>query len=133
MAHPCPTLETYKYQMPGEKEAPIKHLYLFDLVDINRTEIKVAAYKDQSFGLEYKPLMQKQRDMENQAVVWQGDNNRFFLTRSSRDLHRIDVGPYPIGQDSVVPVLKDRMIPFQEPRPLRVLIGGHEFFHCIGA
>ena len=91
MAHPRPTLETYKYQMPGEKEAPIEHLYLFDLVDNKRKEIKVAAYKDQSIGLEYKPMMQKQRDMEDQAVVWQGDNNRFFLTRSSRDLHRIDV------------------------------------------
>ena len=29
MARPRPTLETYKYQVPGEKEAPIEHLYLF--------------------------------------------------------------------------------------------------------
>ena len=86
MARPRPTLETYKYQMPGEKEAPIEHLYLFDLVDNKRKEIKVAAYKDQSIGLEYKPMMQKQRDMEDQAAVWQGDNNRFFLTRSSRSV-----------------------------------------------
>lgn len=126
MARPRPTLETYKYQMPGEKEAPIEHLYLFDLVDNKRKEIKVAAYKDQSIGLEYKPMMQKQRDMEDQAAVWQGDNNRFFLTRSSRDLHRIDVCSYTIGQDSVVPVIKERMNTYQETRPLRVLNGGQE-------
>ena len=41
LAHPRPTLETYQYQMPGEKEAPIEHLYLFDLVDNKRKEIKV--------------------------------------------------------------------------------------------
>ena len=27
MASPRPTLETYKYQMPGEKEAPVQHLF----------------------------------------------------------------------------------------------------------
>ena len=75
MAQPRPTLETYKYQMPGEKEAPVEYLHLFDMVDNSRKEIKVAAYKDQNIGLEYKPMMQKQRDMEDQAAVWQGDNN----------------------------------------------------------
>ncbi len=59
-------------------------------------------------------------------AVWQGDNNRFFLTRSSRDLHRIDVCSYTIGQDSVVPVIKERMNTYQETRPLRVLNGGKE-------
>ena len=50
----------------------------------------------------------------------------FFLTRSSRDLHRIDVCSYTIGQDSVVPVIKERMNTYQETRPLRVLNGGKE-------
>ncbi|WP_457836037.1 DPP IV N-terminal domain-containing protein, partial [Staphylococcus aureus] len=30
IAEPRPTLETYKYWMPGEKEAPEEHLMLFD-------------------------------------------------------------------------------------------------------
>lgn len=126
MAQPRPTLETYKYQMPGEKEAPVEHLFLFDMADNRRKEIKVAAYKDQSIGLEYKPMMQKQRDMEDQAAVWQGDNQRFFLTRSSRDLYRIDVCSYTIGQDSIVPVIKERMNTYQETRSLNVLNGGKE-------
>ena len=41
-ANPRPTLETYKYQMPGEKEAPIEHLYLFDVSDNSRKEIKTS-------------------------------------------------------------------------------------------
>ena len=28
LAEPRPTLETYKYHMPGEKEAPVEHLYI---------------------------------------------------------------------------------------------------------
>ena len=126
MAQPRPTLETYKYQMPGEKEAPIVHTYLFDMQNNTRKEIKTAAWKDQTISLQSKPMEQKQRDQEERVSVWQGDNNRFFLTRSSRDLYRIDVCSYTIGQDSIVPVIKERMNTYQETRPLKVLNGGKE-------
>lgn len=126
MANPRPTLETYKYQMPGEKEAPVEHLHVFDMTNNTRKVVRTAAYKDQTLGLEMKPWMQKQRDMEDQPVVWQGDNEHFYLTRSSRDLYRIDVCSYTIGQDSIVPVIKERMNTYQETRPLHILGGGKE-------
>lgn len=126
MAQPRPTLETYKYQMPGEKEAPIEHLYLFDMSDNSRKEIKVDAYKDQTLGLSYSPWLQKQRDMEDQPSIWLGDNNRFYLSRKSRDLHRIDICSYTVGQDSIVPVIKERMNTYQETRPLHLLSNGKE-------
>lgn len=44
-AKPRPTHETYKYQMPGEKEAPVEHLYVFDMQDNSRREIKTSAFK----------------------------------------------------------------------------------------
>ena len=127
LASPRPTLETYKYQMPGEMEAPEEHLYLFDLSDNSRREIQVSAWKNQSLGLEYRPTEQKERDREFISSVWQGDNNRFYLTRSSRDLHRIDVCTYTIGQDSVVPIVQERMNTYQETRPIYVFDGGKEF------
>ena len=127
IASPRPTLETYKYQMPGEMDAPEEHLYVFDMTSNTRKEIKVAAWKNQSLGLEARPYQQKQRDAEFLPAVWQGDNNRFYLTRSSRDLHRIDVCTYTIGEDSIVPVVKERMNTYQETRPIHVLNGGKEF------
>lgn len=126
MAQPRPTLETYKYQMPGEKEAPIQHLYLFDMQNNTRKEIKTAAYKDQTLGVEYEAYEQKQRDMEDQPMIWLGDNNRFYLTRSSRDLYRIDVCSYTIGQDSIVPIIKERMNTYQNTRSLKTLNSGKE-------
>lgn len=127
IASPRPTLETYKYQMPGEMDAPEEHLYVFDMTSNTRKEIKVAAWKNQSLGLEARPYQQKQRDAEFLPAVWQGDNNRFYLTRSSRDLHRIDVCTYTIGEDSIVPVVKERMNTYQETRPIYVFNGGKEF------
>ncbi len=129
MSNPRPTLETYKYQMPGEKEAPVDHLYIFDMKDNSRKEIRTSAYKDQSLGLERRPLEQKQRDMEERTTIWQGDNGRFFLTRSSRDLYRIDICSYTVGQDSIVPVIEERMNTYQETRPLKTLAGGKELIH----
>ena len=68
-AKPRPTLETYKYQMPGEKEAPVEHLYVFDMQDNSRKEIKTSAFKDQTIELESKPMEQKQRGAEDVARV----------------------------------------------------------------
>ena len=129
MSDPRPTLETYKYQMPGEKEAPVEHLQIFDMHDNSRKEIGTSAYKDQTLEIERKPLLQKQRDMEERPTVWLGDNGRFFLTRSSRDLYRIDVCSYTVGQDTIVPVIEERMNTYQETRPLKVLADGRELIH----
>ena len=129
MSQPRPTLETYKYQMPGEKEAPVEHLYIFDMVDNSRKEIKTSAYKDQTLEIARKPILQKQRDMEDRSSVWLGDNERFFLTRSSRDLYRIDICSYSVGQDTIVPVIEERMNTYQETRALKVLADGKELIH----
>ena len=127
IAEPRPTLETYKYEMPGETGMPEYHLYLFDMQNNTRKEIRTAAWKNQSLDLSFRPFEQKQRDKELVPSIWQGDNERFFLTRSSRDLHRIDVCTYTIGQDSIVPVVKERMNTYQETRPIQVFNEGKEF------
>ena len=129
MSQPRPTLETYKYQMPGEKEAPVEHLYIFDMEDNSRKEIVTSAYKDQTLEIGRKPLLQKQRDMDDRPTVWIGDNDRFFLTRSSRDLYRIDVCSYTVGQDTIVPVIEERMNTYQETRELKALGDGKELIH----
>lgn len=126
MASPRPTLETYKYQMPGEKEAPVEHLFLFDMNDNSHKEIRTSAFKDQTLRLARKPWRQKDRDRKEVASVWLGDNNRFFVTRSSRDLHRIDICSYTIGQDSICPIIEERMNTYQEVRPLATIGDGKE-------
>ena len=126
IASPRPTLETYKYHMPGEKDAPQYHLYLFDMQDNSRKEIATGRFKDQTLSLASKPREHKQRHMYDQPNVWLGDENRFFITRSSRDLHRIDICSYTIGQDSLTPVIEERMNTYIEVRPLSALNNGKE-------
>ena len=129
MAMPRPTLETYKYQMPGEKESSIDHLLLFDLSDNSYREIATSAFKDQSLNLSRRPREERQRGQKEVASVWLGDENRFFVTRSSRDLHRIDVCSYTIGEDSIRPIIQERLNTYIELRPLAALKGGKELIH----
>ena len=126
IAEPRPTLESYKYQMPGEKEAPIYHLYLFDTQDNSRKEISTGRFKDQTLSIARKPREQKQRHMYDQPNVWAGDANRFFVTRSSRDLHRIDICSYTIGQDTLCPIIEERMNTYIEVRPIAAINNGKE-------
>lgn len=126
MASPRPTLETYKYQMPGEKEAPVEHLFLFDMNDNSYKEIRTSAFKDQTLRLARRPRQQKDRDRKEVADVWLGDDSRFFVTRSSRDLHRIDICSYTLGQDSIRPIIEERMNTYQEVRPLATVGNGKE-------
>ena len=129
MAMPRPTLETYKYQMPGEKESSIDHLLLFDLSDNSYREIATSAFKDQSLNLSRRPREERQRGQKEVASVWLGDENRFFVTRSSRDLHRIAVCSYTIGEDSIRPIIQERLNTYIELRPLAALKGGKELVH----
>ncbi len=126
MASPRPTLETYKYQMPGEKEAPVEHLFLFDIYSNSYKEIRTSAFKDQTLRLARRPWRQKDRGRKEMASVWLGDNDRFFVTRSSRDLHRIDICSYTVGQDSIRPIIEERMNTYQEVRPLATVGDGKE-------
>ena len=126
VAEPRPTLETYKYQMPGEKEARRTCLPLrYDRQLTQRNRHKKIQKPDHITRLHYHTVTVREA-CTTSLTVWLGDNNRFFLTRSSRDLHRIDICSYTIGSDTIVPVIEERMNTYQEVRPLGAIAGGKE-------
>ena len=124
IAKPRPTLETYKYQMPGESAAPISHLYLFDIENKSKKEIDTKAFKDQNVNVGNKP-----RDKANSPNIWLGDDNRFYLTRVSRDMKRVDICTYTIGDDSIKAIINERLNTYIETRPLAVSENGKELIH----
>ena len=90
IADPRPTLETYKYWMPGEKEAPVDHLMLVDMVNYTNKEINVSLYKDQDIAMWNKSAAVNARDDEFRPMIWLGTNEQLYLARTSRDLKKID-------------------------------------------
>jgi dipeptidyl-peptidase-4 len=126
VAEPRPTLETYKYQMPGEKEAPIRELYIFNFENKTSKKINAAAFKDQEIAVWSSPLKQSQRDEENRATIWHGTNEKFYMSRTSRDLKRIDACVVNISSTTVTPLIEERMNTYVENRRLGLVNAGKE-------
>lgn len=129
IAEPRPTLETYKYQMPGEKEGGIDNLLLFDMVAKTQKQLPVNMFKDQDLSLWSAPALQSSRDDEYRPQLWLGTAATFYLTRTSRDLKRIDVLEARVDADSIKPVIEERMNTYVEVRRLGLVNGGKELVH----
>lgn len=129
IADPRPTLETYKYQMPGEKEAPLRELYVFNFETKTNKKIRLSRFKDQEVGAWPAPPLQKQRDDENRASIWLGTNEKFYLSITSRDLKRIDIGEVNIATDTAVTLVEERMNTYVETRRVGLINGGKELIH----
>ena len=125
LSHPRPTLESYKYQMPGEP-SPQQTLYLFNVETKESKIIKTAAFKDQSLKIHTR--FPKHADSYNtfKPAQWLGDNSKFYLTRTSRDLKRVDVCTVGINSDSCNVVIEERLNTYVETREIRLVNNGSE-------
>ncbi|MBQ9660570.1 MAG: S9 family peptidase [Bacteroidales bacterium] len=125
LSQPRPTLETYKYQMPGEP-GPAEELYVFSMPDGGRKRYQVNAFKDQTFEVATRPRTHRETYDKYRSRVWLGDNDGFYLTRGSRDLHRMDVCRVDLASDSTKTILTERMNTYIEDRQLHLLGGGRQ-------
>ena len=128
LSSPRPTLETYKYQMPGEA-GPSGHLYIFNASDWSSHQVKINAFKDQDLAMQTAPRTVSDQFDEFYSYRWLGDNDGFYLNRMSRDLKRLDICYVGIGSDSTRTVISERMNTYVENRPLRLLDGGKKMLH----
>jgi len=116
IADPRPTLETYKYQMPGDKEAPIEHILLFDANAKSSREIAAGVFKDQDVNIFSAPLKASSRDDDFRPQIWLGTADRFYFSRTSRDLKRIDIAFVDVKTAVVKTLIEERLNTYVEIR-----------------
>lgn len=124
-----PTLETYKYQMPGEKESPVDEFILFNFPAKTYKTINTTAFKDQSISTWGKESLVKDRDDEFRPSIWLGDNSKFYFSRTSRDLKRIDICTIDINTLKVTPIIDERFNTYVEVQRPGLINGGKEIIH----
>ncbi|MDR6564444.1 MULTISPECIES: DPP IV N-terminal domain-containing protein [unclassified Arcicella] len=129
VADPRPTLETYKYWLPGEKDSPIENIILFDVASKSQLELNADLFKDQSISIWNTPPLANTRDDDYRANVWLGTKDKFYLTRASRDLKSIDVMVADVTTNTVKPIIEERMNTYLETRKLGLVNGGKELIH----
>lgn len=125
-ADPRPTLETYKYHMPGEKEAPIPQVLLFDRDTKQRRELDIKQFKDQAINIWNTALKESSRDDDYRPLLWLGTASKFYFTRTSRDLKRVDLCAVDINTNAVQQVLREELNTYVETRRPALINGGAE-------
>ena len=128
LTQPRPTLETYKYQMPGEP-GPKGHLYVFSTSDWTSRQVKINAFKDQDLIMQPDVRTTDDQFDEFYSSRWLGDDNGFYLTRMSRDLKRMDICYVGVDSDSTRTVVSERMNTYVESRQTRLLDGERKLIH----
>lgn len=128
LTQPRPTLETYKYQMPGEP-GPKGHLYVFSTSDWISRQVKINAFKDQDLIMQPDVRTTDDQFDEFYGSRWLGDDNGFYLTRMSRDLKRMDICYVGVDSDSTRTVISERMNTYVESRQTRLLDSGRKMIH----
>jgi hypothetical protein len=130
LKEPRPELETYKYQMPGEKDAPQDELWVFDMGTKKGKKIVVDQFKDQTLSIHRANLTNKQRAEDYVPSMWLSEtSDKLFITRSSRDLYRTDICSVNTETGETKVLIEERMNTYIETKRLHILNNGKELIH----
>jgi len=127
VADPRPTLETYKYPLPGEKESPQDEILIFDLAKRDKLKAKADLFKDQSLRIMTARTPAKMRDDDYRPSLWLSETpDRLYFSRTSRDFKRIDVCSADTATGEVKVLIEERLNTYVETRPLGFIANGRE-------
>ncbi len=115
---PRPTLETYKYAMPGEKEQPISDLVHYSFETQKLSELPISTFKDQTVSLWSTTPAANTRDDDFRPTTWLGNTNEFYFALTSRDLKRVDVLRWNLKNNQKELLIEERSntyIDFEKP------------------
>jgi dipeptidyl-peptidase-4 len=128
LASPRPKLETYTYAMPGDANIPQSQLEIFEVASKERKVFKAEAFQDQTIQIEVeRPTARMREEHEKTEPVWaNAGSDKLYITRMSRDLHRVDVCSIDAATGDVKPLIQERMNVYIETKPLRIINNGAE-------
>ena len=118
---PRPTLETYKYAMPGEKEQPQTHLLHYSFENQKLSDLPISTFKDQTVSLWSTTPASNTRDDAYRPTTWLGTPTEFYFAITSRDLKRVDVLRWNLVTNQKEVVIEERSntyIDFEKPELL---------------
>lgn len=127
LASPRPTLETYDYQMAGDKESYEFELSLFNMDTKEQKVIDIDEYKDQTItSYQKRGKAIESRYAYYTASEWLGTNDFFHIGRTSRDHKRHDDIRINVHTGEVSVIAKTEMNISLEDRNLFMLGKGEK-------
>lgn len=155
LSNPRPTLESYRYGMPGEVNQPQADLEVFDIGSKARVKIKEDRFPDQQIAVytavptnaerERARFIQVDRSGEQDQQQqqqgggqfgsgvepkWLADgSDKLYFNRTSRDLKKIDVCVADTATGEVKTLIEERLNTYVEVKPLVLIGNGQELIH----
>jgi dipeptidyl aminopeptidase/acylaminoacyl peptidase len=128
LADPRPTLETYRYEMPGEENQPQPEILVLDLASKAKIKVKADKFKDPTFDIFTAPRQALDREKEfPPPAMWLADgSDRLYFGRQSRDLHGYDVCVADTATGEVKVLIEERLNTYVEAQDPWLLGGGKE-------
>lgn len=123
---PRPTLETYKYPMPGDKEQPIAHVYHYSFATKEMQLLPISTFKDQTISIYSAPAPANARDDDFRASTWLGDADEFYFSITSRDLKRVDIARWNLTSGTKEVVIEERSNTYIDFARPELVNGGDE-------
>ncbi|MDR2270696.1 MAG: DPP IV N-terminal domain-containing protein [Sphingobacterium sp.] len=123
-----PTLETYKYQMPGEVDSTETEFYLFETATKAPRRLNISAFKNQTIS-NWTKTPDKNSYKEDYFInYWLGNNDEFYISRSSRDLKRIDLLKVNVN-GTVNPIIQERSNVYLDTQKPLLVENGKQLVH----
>ncbi len=127
VAEPRPTLETYKYQMPGEEEAPEDQLWVFDMEKKEGKKYDISRFADQSLSIHSASYTNKERIPDYVPTKWLSkSSDEVYFSRISRDLHKNDLCVLNLETGEVKVLIEERLNTYVETQPVQLVNNGEE-------
>ncbi len=127
LSTPRPTLETYRYAMPGEPNVPQPQIEVFDLASKARVKVKAERFPDQALQIAPAPTTAIDREKDKAEPKWAADgSDKLYFTRNSRDLHKFDLCVADARTGDVATVIEERLNVYIETKPIQLINAGQE-------
>ena len=127
LSQPRPTLETYRYSMPGEENQPQVELLVCDIAARSWVKVKADRFKDQTVGIASDRVLSLEREQDKVVDKWLSDtSDKLYFERASRDRHRLDVCVADTATGEVKTLIEERLNTYIDTEPMRLINGGKE-------
>ncbi|WP_253916205.1 MULTISPECIES: DPP IV N-terminal domain-containing protein [unclassified Lentimicrobium] len=130
LKNPRPKLETYKYQMPGEKDTTEVELLVFDAETKEHIKIQTNKFKNQWVNVSSKSFTNKEKLADHLASQWISESSdKLYFTRSSRDLKKFEFCVADLNSGEVSVILEESMNTYLDTRTPILFNNEKQFIH----
>ena len=124
-----PTLETYKYHMPGEDEYYKTELHVFDIPSKSNIKVQLDTVKQQSIQVYRAPRLKSSYDDDFSPSLLLSKKGKIYYSTISRDRKKLDICVADINTGETKVLIEERFNTYIESRPLVLFNNETEMLH----